>query len=415
MESFNGKLRDELLNRELFDTLKEVQVLIENWRREYKPIRPHSELGYRPPAPESILPPLAGRDPQRVLVIKFFGLGSIGYSSVIVNDLRKKFPHIHISLLTFAENRSFLDIMNCYNKVITLDKNRPLNFIFDTIRIALVHLLRRPYDVCIDLEYFSKYTCIHTVFTRAPMRIGFYMSNLWRRHTYTHYAYFNTAKHVCRVYGTIAELAGADRSAEQPMMIAMRDEDLLAVTSQILVKLGWDQTPFVGVNVNASDLTLGRRWPRERFAVVIEQIVQRGYWVFLTGSPSEREFVQGCLDLVDAASREKVRNVAGEFSLCHFFAFLQQVSLFLTNDSGPMIFANLTDTPSVSLWGPGDPAMYGGSPPRHSFVYSDYPCSPCMYVPDTDAGKFCGETFPCMDAISAEQVIATLLNRLPPV
>jgi transposase InsO family protein len=54
-ESFNGKLRDELLNREIFDTLIEAKVLIERWRRHYTTIRPHSALGYRPPAPEALL------------------------------------------------------------------------------------------------------------------------------------------------------------------------------------------------------------------------------------------------------------------------------------------------------------------------------------------------------------------------
>ncbi len=52
-ESFNGKLRDELLNREIFSTLQEAQVLIERWRQHYNRIRPHSALGYRPPAPET--------------------------------------------------------------------------------------------------------------------------------------------------------------------------------------------------------------------------------------------------------------------------------------------------------------------------------------------------------------------------
>jgi len=56
IESFNGKLRDELLNREVFTTLLEAKVLIEAWRREYNQIRPHSSLGYRPPAPEAIRP-----------------------------------------------------------------------------------------------------------------------------------------------------------------------------------------------------------------------------------------------------------------------------------------------------------------------------------------------------------------------
>jgi len=55
-ESFNGKLRDELLNREIFYTIEEARVLIENWRKEYNTVRPHSSLGYKPPAPEAVQP-----------------------------------------------------------------------------------------------------------------------------------------------------------------------------------------------------------------------------------------------------------------------------------------------------------------------------------------------------------------------
>ena len=51
IESFNGKMRDELLNGEMFDTMFEARILIEQWRHEYNTIRPHSSLGYRPPAP----------------------------------------------------------------------------------------------------------------------------------------------------------------------------------------------------------------------------------------------------------------------------------------------------------------------------------------------------------------------------
>ncbi len=55
IESFNTKLRDELLNGEIFYTLAEAQVVIERWRQEYNTVRPHSSLGYRPPAPEVVL------------------------------------------------------------------------------------------------------------------------------------------------------------------------------------------------------------------------------------------------------------------------------------------------------------------------------------------------------------------------
>lgn len=68
IESFNGKLRDELLNMEIFDTLLEAKVLVERWREHYNTRRPHSSLGYRPPAPETIQswPPGYGATPLRL-------------------------------------------------------------------------------------------------------------------------------------------------------------------------------------------------------------------------------------------------------------------------------------------------------------------------------------------------------------
>jgi len=53
VESFSGKMGDELLNGEIYGILSEARVVIENWRREYNRVRPHSSLGYRPPAPEA--------------------------------------------------------------------------------------------------------------------------------------------------------------------------------------------------------------------------------------------------------------------------------------------------------------------------------------------------------------------------
>ena len=58
VESFNARMRDELLNGEIFYSLKEAQIIIEGWRRHYNAVRPHASLGYRPPAPEVFVPGL---------------------------------------------------------------------------------------------------------------------------------------------------------------------------------------------------------------------------------------------------------------------------------------------------------------------------------------------------------------------
>lgn len=64
VESFNARLRDELLNGEIFYTLREAQIVIESWRRHYNAVRPHQSLGYKPPAPEVFIPPLGSPWPH---------------------------------------------------------------------------------------------------------------------------------------------------------------------------------------------------------------------------------------------------------------------------------------------------------------------------------------------------------------
>lgn len=59
VESFNARFRDELLNGEIFYSLREAAIIIESWRRHYNAIRPHASLGYRPPAPEVVVPTYA--------------------------------------------------------------------------------------------------------------------------------------------------------------------------------------------------------------------------------------------------------------------------------------------------------------------------------------------------------------------
>jgi transposase InsO family protein len=61
IESFNARLRDELLDGEIFYSLREAEVVIESWRRHYNAVRPHASLGYRAPAPEVFVPAFAAR------------------------------------------------------------------------------------------------------------------------------------------------------------------------------------------------------------------------------------------------------------------------------------------------------------------------------------------------------------------
>lgn len=350
--------------------------------------------------------------PRRVLIIKFFGLGSIGYSSLIARDLKRQYPAAKLTLLTFEDNRKFVELLGVFDSIVGIDKSSAIRFIATTIKTLLTNFFK-PYDIAIDIEYFSKYTAIHTAFTRAKKRIGFYLPNsFWRRYIYTDHSYFNTATHVRRIYGMVSKLAGVEKSCEEPVVIHPKQEFIESAKRKLL-EAGWDgKMPLIGINVNASDLAFGRRWPIERFAHIAEELVKRGYFVGLTGAPSEREYTQTCVEKITNELREKVANLAGVLTIDEFIGFLKLVKLFVTNDSGPMILCILTDTPSVSLWGPTDPKVYGWQSNLHSAVYSNYPCSPCIYMPGVDAGLFCDKKFPCMEAIKEDVVFKEILSRL---
>jgi len=94
IESFNGKLRDEVLNVEIFDTLLEARVLIERWRREYNHVRPHSSLGYRPPAPEAILPNKPTKQIVSLITEKSFPCNSSG-KPICINQTSHCFHSHH--------------------------------------------------------------------------------------------------------------------------------------------------------------------------------------------------------------------------------------------------------------------------------------------------------------------------------
>ena len=61
IESFNARLRDELLDGEIFYTLAEAKIIVESWRRHFNTVRPHGSLGYKPPAPEVFIPAMTAR------------------------------------------------------------------------------------------------------------------------------------------------------------------------------------------------------------------------------------------------------------------------------------------------------------------------------------------------------------------
>jgi ADP-heptose:LPS heptosyltransferase len=164
---------------------------------------------------------------------------------------------------------------------------------------------------------------------------------------------------------------------------------------------------LLGVNVNAGDLCLERRWPVDRFGVVLTRLLEDRptLRLVLTGSPSERPYVSSVLETIPAALRPRVFVAAGAWSLGEFIAGLSLLAGLLTVDSGPMHIAAAQGVPVVSIWGPQRPEFYAPRVPGVRTVYANYPCSPCIHMFTSFEGMWCHHEAWCMDAIGPQAVL----------
>ncbi len=362
-------------------------------------LRLHHRLLPRPDRPV--------REAGTILVIKFFGLGSIMQLTPLLRAVRRRYPRARLAFLTFAENEGLLRRLGLCDELRVIRNGRPLAFALDTLR-EIAWMRRRGVDASIDLEFFSKFSTLMAVLGGAQKRIGYHLNAYWRSSLLTHPVYLNYYQHVADVFarsGIPIDVEVEDRALSPvPVNEAARGRVEAWLRDQ-----GWEPpTPLVGVNVNAGDISLERRWPAERFAAAIEGLLARhpDVRVVLTGAPGEADYVRGVFDRLSERVRPAVRVVAGVWTLDEFMAALDLMRCFLTNDSGPMHLAAAQGTPLVSLWGPARPDFYAPRVPELEVVYENYPCSPCLfYMFTTFEGMWCRHEGWCMQAIETARVL----------
>ncbi|MEO5878817.1 MAG: glycosyltransferase family 9 protein, partial [Candidatus Eisenbacteria bacterium] len=225
----------------------------------------------------------------------------------------------------------------------------------------------------------------------------------------THPVYLNYYRHISDIFaqaGTPLDVPVEDLSLSRIPL----DPASLARADAFLAERQWGPpVRVIGVNVNAGELSLERRWPTANFAEVVESLVTRhaDVRVLLTGSPDELAYIRTVFDALSESARRSVAITAGVWSLDDFIAGLSRMTCFVTNDSGPMHLAAAQGVPLVSLWGPARPDFYAPRVGNHEVIYENFACSPCLfYMFTTFEGMWCHHEGWCMQAIQPQRVLA---------
>ncbi|MBK7878784.1 MAG: glycosyltransferase family 9 protein [Planctomycetes bacterium] len=361
----------------------------------------------------------AARAPERILCIKFWGLGSLQMLTAAAQHLRRAHPDAELHLLTLAENEAFARGLGVFDAVRTLDVHTgrgPLGWSVLSARIAaLVRELRRArFDAVYDFEFFTRFSALVTLLSGASSTHGYAAPNVWRGGFHDHTVPFNRYWHAARNFRALA--GGEDGSDVEPGDLApfQTSEREAGELDHALERAGLSSgRALVVLNPNAGELSLERRWPAANFAALARALVlEDGFAVALVGAPSEAEYVAGIARAAGELPSGALVDVAGKLSIGALAALLARADAVVTNDSGPMHVSAALGTPTVGLFGPETPVMYGPLGVDCVGLWKPPACSPCINVHENKQSTCVHGRPECLVGISVDEVLAETRRAL---
>lgn len=322
---------------------------------------------------------------KNVVIAKYLGLGSIVRSQVIIEDIKTVFPNAKIYYLTSKKNKAIFDIIRNVDKVFTIDDAGIISMAFSTFNL-IKNLLKIKADVFMDLEVYSRYSTCISIMSCARNRYGFFRHDIhWHIGVYTHMLYFNNQKNISEIYLQLSKyLTRSDNNYKSLPSFNFREDNKKEVEDYFLKNLKRKEKDlYIGINANASELALERRYPPAYFTELIENLLNiKNVYIFLIGSPSERQYLEEEIyNKLNAKNRDKVFLTAGLFSLNGSIYLLSKFDLFITTDSGPLHFAYAQNINIISIWGTGSYWHYGYmNYDKEYFLMANIYCSPCLYL-----------------------------------
>lgn len=347
---------------------------------------------------------------KRILVTKYLGMGSILLATPTLRALRERYPGSRIVFLTFAGNADFARRIGLVDDVLAI-KTSPFPTFVRNLAATLLTIRREKFDVVFDLEFFARFSTIVSYLSRAPIRVGYYLPKLWRGDLLTHQIHFNPYRHVTEIFA--AQLAPFGIEVTDFTLVApeIREESISGVQSLLRKHEIREDERIIAVNVNASELSKERRWPRENFVELVKAFAEKKCGrVVLVGSPDEAEYVRSVHDSLPGEIKGEVVDLSGKLNLEDFIALIRTCSLFISNDSGPLHIASALGIPTVSFYGPESPHLYGPVGSDNLVFYAGVYCSPCLNVYNAKRAMCNGDNR-CIQEIKPEEVINVLREK----
>lgn len=349
--------------------------------------------------------------PKKVLLLKECCLGDVLMVTPVARAVRRAFPDCEIvfGVGEFAQaviaNSPHIDRVVLYPRIWNPRNDWSLLRRFRYVR----QLRREQFDLILCMEMGSRIAAICRMIG-APVRAGFNWRGEGLLHTVRLRRWPNDRSGVSAGLALLEllDIPDAGRELEfHPTDAGRTEADRLLRDAGVT-----DGTRVVAVGPGGGDnpgTTMPtKRWPADRYRALVERLTALpGIRVVLIGGPGDRD-ITGAV-----GAGRNVLDIAGQVSLDVTGALLRRCALYIGNDSGPLHLAVASGIPTVSLFGPTDPALYVPQSPSHSALWAGLECSPCHKTILTGAHECTNPHFlECMDVLSIDRVYQACEARL---
>lgn len=327
-------------------------------------------------------------------------IGALVLTAPALRRARARYPDARMLFLTFPAGVEMLELMGFERgRIIVIDPASLTTLMRSSI--AALRCLRRECGLAsVNFEVYSRFSTLMAFLSGARRRAGyhrFHEEGGYQGNLITQRVIYSPHHHMAASYvGLVEALAdppGREPCAKLPAVDVVADRLRLPGAAdrraRILAELRRRLSPAAGIepeqakliilNCNASDLVPLRRWPQERYVDLARRLLADAarHVVVLTGSAAEAADVAAMARQIDDA---RIVDLAGATTLAELIDLYSVAALMVTNDSGPAHFASATEVPTLVLYGPETPRIFGPLGPQQEVVYLALLCSPCVNV-----------------------------------
>ncbi len=366
----------------------------------------------------------SGHVPKRILIILMSEMGSLVLAHPMFSRLKEKYPGVSLHALLFEKNRECLEVLDVLppENILTIN-DKSLGQFAKSCLLALFGMRKQRFDAVIDCELFARVSSIFSVLSGAPLRVGFHphtQEGLYRGEFINRPVLYNPYHHISQQFLTLAE--AIDSPTEPKAKRRMKAQGDLAVPA---ISFGQDEMERMGRRVAGDfpeipgkDLVLIypsggilpiRAWPLENYCRLAGDLIAEGYAVGVIGLAEDGPLAariisccgeEACIDLTGYT-----KSIRELMILFHF------ASLLITNDGGPVHFASMTPIPTLALFGPESPALYGSLDPEAINCFLGISCSPCLTAYNHRNSPCDGDNT-CLKEIRPEGILERALEIL---